>query len=84
MTHASEMLATIASTLGRRDISISSVLQHEPTGDAATEGLPAVITTHPAQEGNLRSALRVVDKLDCVKAPTVCIRMIEEHAERIG
>ena len=84
LADAPGVLATIAAALARRDISISSVLQHEPTGDAATGGLPAVITTHPAQEGNLRAALQEVDKLDCVKAPTVCIRMIEEHAERVG
>jgi homoserine dehydrogenase len=78
------VLARIASVLGDRDISISSVLQHEPTGDAETEGVPAVITTYGALEGNVRAALKEVDRLDCVKATSVCIRMVEEHPESLS
>ena len=77
------VLARIARVLGDRDISISSVLQHEPTGDARA-GVPVVITTHGALEGNVRAALKEVDRLDTVKASSVCVRMVEEHAESAG
>jgi homoserine dehydrogenase len=72
------VLAGIARIFGRRDISISSVLQHEPTGDAAVEGVPVVITTHDALEGNVRQALKELNRLESVKADCVCIRMVEE------
>jgi homoserine dehydrogenase len=77
------VLAAIASILGKTQISISSVLQHEPAGDVETEGIPVVITTHLAAEGGLRKALAEVNRLEAVKAPCVCIRMVEEHPERV-
>ncbi len=76
------VLAQIARILGERDISISSVLQHEPAGDVEAEGVPAVITTHAAMEGSVRAALKEVDRLDTVKASSICIRMVEEHSEQ--
>ncbi len=78
------VLASIARILGDRDISISSVLQHEPTGDVEAEGVPVVVTTYRALEGNVREALKQVDRLDAIKAASVCIRMIEEHPESQG
>ncbi len=77
------VLAAIASILAKTQISISSVLQHEPAGDVETEGIPVVITTHLAAEGGLRKALAEVSRLKAVKAPCVCIRMVEEHPERV-
>ena len=77
------VLAAIASILGKARISISSVLQHEPAGDVETEGVPVVITTHLAAEGGLRGALAEVNRLKAVKSPCVCIRMAEEHPERV-
>jgi homoserine dehydrogenase len=74
------VLATIARILGDRDISISSVLQREASQGGAA-GVPVVITTHRAREGNVRSALAEVDRMDSVKAKAVCIRMVEEHHE---
>ncbi len=76
------VLGTIANVLGDRKISISSVLQHEPVGDADSQGVPVVITTHPALEGSLRAALNVINNHPTVKAPCVCIRMVDEHPER--
>ena len=77
------VLAAIASILGKTQISISSVLQHEPAGDIETEGIPVVITTHLAAEGGLRKALAEVNRLKAIKSPCVCIRMVEEHPERV-
>ncbi len=76
-------LGTIANVLGDRGISIFSVLQHEAVGDVETAGVPIVITTHPAKEGSLTAALAVINNHPTVKSPCVCIRMVDEHPERV-
>jgi len=76
------VLAQIAAILGRRDISISSVLQHEPPGGKLTETVPVVITTDKALEGDVRKALEEVDVLEVIKAETVCIPIVDEHPEQ--
>jgi len=76
-------LGTIANVLGDRGISIFSVLQHEAVGDVDTEGVPVVITTHLAKEGPLKAALAVINNHPTVKSPCVCIRMVDEHPERV-
>jgi len=75
------VLAQIAAILGRRDISISSVLQHEPPTGSATDAVPVVITTYKALEGNVSQALAEVDALETIKARTVCIPIVEEYPE---
>jgi len=84
------VLAQVARVLGARDISIRSVLQHEAPGcdqaDAPVSadpsaGVPVVITTHRAGEGDVRRALAELDALDCIKAPGVCLGIVDERAE---
>ncbi len=77
------VFARIANILGDHDISIASLLQHEPT-DADDAGVPVVITTHDAAEGNVRAALNEVNRLDVIKQPCVCIHMVAEHPEQTG
>jgi homoserine dehydrogenase len=78
------VLAQIATILGQHEISISSVLQHERDKSGPTEnGVPVVITTHLAQEGNLRKALEKVNALPAIRAKTVCIGIVEEHPEQV-
>jgi len=77
------VLAAIANVLGNHQISISSVLQHEGVGDVETKGVPLVITTYQALEGALRAALNIINNHPTVKAPCVCIRMVDEHPERL-
>ena len=77
------VLAQIASILGRRDISISSVLQHEPPGGKLAETVPVVITTDRALEGHVRKALEEVDALEVIKAETICIPIVDEHPEQL-
>ena len=74
------VLAKIADVFGRHQISISSVLQHDPHAKAAA-GVPVVITTYEAVEGNIEKARKEIDGLDAVKADTVVIRIVEEHTE---
>ena len=88
------VLAQIARSLGDRDISISSVLQHEPPdgGEPQTparvggpaRGVPVVVTTHPALEANIRAALDELSARKVVKMPAVCIRLVDEHEEHNG
>ncbi len=76
------VLAQVAAVLGRHRISIRSVLQHEPLGSAdEAAGVPVVITTHQAVEGNVRAALGEVDALGVIKAPSVCIGIVDEYPE---
>ena len=76
------VFARIAAVLGEENIGISSVLQHE-TGENETDGVPVVITTHRAMEGNVRKALAGIDALDVIKAGSVCIGIVDEHPEQI-
>ena len=72
----------IAAILGKHDISITSVLQQEPNHPAA-QGVPVIITTHQAQEGNVRNAVAEIDALDVVTTPSVCIGIVEEYPEEL-
>ncbi|MCK4600912.1 MAG: homoserine dehydrogenase, partial [Phycisphaerae bacterium] len=78
------VFAKIAAILGRCDISISSVLQHEvPAGENVSMGVPVVITTHRAQEGNVRRAMDEVDALEDIKAKSICIGIVDEYPEQL-
>jgi homoserine dehydrogenase len=76
------VMARLATILGEHDISISSVLQHEPPTGSAGYGIPVVVTTYGAIEGDVRKAVADIDAMDCVKARTVCIGIVDEHPER--
>jgi homoserine dehydrogenase len=68
------VLAEIAGILGRHDISIASVIQHE-TGEDTDGVVPLVIMTHTAPEGALIEALEVINGLSCVCGPIVRMRV---------
>jgi homoserine dehydrogenase len=74
------VLARIADKFGKYHISISSVLQKEiPEESTIEEGVPVIITTHPAEEGSIIRALAEVDKLDVIKTKSICITILDEH-----
>ena len=78
------VLATLADVLGKRDISIRSVLQHElPPGSDPARGVPVVITTHHALEGDVRSALAAAKAIDAIKARIICVGIVDEHPEQL-
>jgi len=66
------VLAQIAGCLGRHGISILSVVQKEARG---SQGVPIVMMTDVASEGAFRQAVSEIDRLDCIQAPTVWIRV---------
>ena len=61
------VFADIAATLRDHHISLETVVQrgHEPG-----QAVPVILTTHPAQENNMRSALATLDAMDTVLSPT--------------
>jgi homoserine dehydrogenase len=66
------VLAQIAGCLGRHGISILSVVQKEARG---SRGVPIVMMTDSAQEAAFRKAIGEIDRLGCILAPTVWIRV---------
>lgn len=64
--------AEIASVLGANDISIASVLQKE---ERVGKHVPVVIVTHCAKECMVDEAIRKIDGMDVVGAPTVTLRI---------
>ena len=68
------VLAKIAGILGRQQISIASVIQHE-SGEEADDVVPLVIMTHTAPEGAMTTAIREIDGLSFVRPGTVRMRV---------
>lgn len=72
------VISALTKVLGDHGISIASVIQHDPGDDAPPDApVPLVIMTHLAIEGDLNAALRAVDRLDVVHAPSVCLGVEE-------
>jgi homoserine dehydrogenase len=71
------VLAEIAGKLGKRKISIASVIQHEPQEAGNQNIVPLVIMTHAASEGAARRAVEEIDSLDCVRAGSVRMRVLD-------
>jgi homoserine dehydrogenase len=72
------VMAQVAHALGKQGISLSAILQRE-THDS--QYVPVVITTHLATEGAVKAALKVIDTLPTIQAPTACLRVIEQPTE---
>ncbi|MBL7069167.1 MAG: homoserine dehydrogenase [Candidatus Omnitrophica bacterium] len=66
------VLAAISNILARHRISIASVKQVERKSQRI---VPIVMLTHDANESSLRAALKRIDKLSCIKANTVAIKI---------
>jgi homoserine dehydrogenase len=72
------VLARIATVLGAHDISIASVIQHDPGYDDPDDtAVPLVIMTHTAVEAEMTAALQEIDRLESVGAPSVCLGVEE-------
>ena len=63
------VLAQVTTVLGKHNISIASVLQHEPL---LTDGIvPLIIMTHETSEGDAARACEEIDNLPPVRGETV-------------
>ena len=67
------VIAQISRAIASSDIGLSSVVQPESHGDS--ELVDLMLVTHPAPFGAMRSALAEIEKLDCVGAPPVMMRV---------
>jgi len=68
------VLGDIAGILGENDISIASVIQKKENPE---KSVPIVMLTHQAMEKKVQKALKLIDKLNLIKKPTVTIRVEE-------
>jgi homoserine dehydrogenase len=72
------VLGQIAGVLGKHQVSIASVIQHEPgEPEAEIAGVPLVIMTHTAREGAAQAAIEEIDGLPCVSPPSVRMRVLD-------
>ncbi|HEY2413094.1 MAG TPA: homoserine dehydrogenase [Pirellulaceae bacterium] len=71
------VLAEIAGVLGKHQISIASVIQHEPSGDGTGRVVPLVIMTQQAKEGAAQAAVAEMDGLKCVRPGSVRMRVLD-------
>lgn len=72
------VMADITDVLGRNNISLASVIQHEApevdeTAQDHTAPVPLVIMTHRAIEGNMRVARDELEQLACLRSSMVCM-----------
>jgi homoserine dehydrogenase len=68
------VLAEIAGQLGKQNISIASVIQHEAEG--ASQGVvPLVIMTHNTTEGAVCRAVEAIDRLQFMRGPSARMRV---------
>jgi homoserine dehydrogenase len=68
------VLAEIAGALGKQDISIASVIQHE--AENGNRGVvPLVIMTHNTTEGAVSRALRAIEQMPFLRGPSVRMRV---------
>lgn len=74
-------MARIAQVLADEGISIASLVQHAPEGSAGDSGVPVVATTHVTRDDIVHRAVDVMNALDVVRGPVVCIPAIEERPE---
>lgn len=74
------VMAQITSILGQENLSISSIIQHEPDPDSSsqeTQPVKLVIMTHEAPEGAARTAVHRITQLPVVTGKAVRMRVLE-------
>jgi len=69
------VMAQIAGVLGRHDISIASVYQHD--NDLHDGIVPVVFVTKQTTEAAAKSAIQEIEKLECVKTNSERLRILE-------
>jgi homoserine dehydrogenase len=67
------VMADIAGILGKHQISIASLIQHENEDQASS--VPLIIMTHSAPEGAMQNALKAIEVLSSVHPGTVKMRI---------
>ncbi|QDV57256.1 Homoserine dehydrogenase [Rosistilla oblonga] len=75
VTDSPGVLGEITGVLGRHQVSIASVIQHEPASDGTNDVVPLVIMTHSAPEGAAGRAANEIENLDCVVGKVIRLRV---------
>ena len=68
------IMSEITGILGRHNISIASVIQHE-TEEESSGIVPLIIMTHQASEGAMTEVIEAVNRLGCVRPGIVRMRV---------
>ena len=76
------VMAKITTVLGEEQLSISSIIQHEPDPRASESAVQLVIMTHEAPEGAARKAVERIMRLPVVSGDSVRMRVMEERRSR--
>jgi homoserine dehydrogenase len=71
------VMAQIAGVLGAHNVSIASIIQHQPDPDGDGSMVPMVIMTHMTTEGATRTAVEEIDRLPCVLRDSVRMRVLD-------
>jgi homoserine dehydrogenase len=71
------VLAEIAGALGRNQISIASVIQHEPDPNDPEQIVPLVVMTHQASEKAMRMAMQEINQFTTVRGEGVRLRVLD-------
>jgi len=74
-------MARIAGVLADEGINIASLVQHAPEAGAESRGVPVVATTHVTRDSAVHRAVDVMNAMDVVRGPVVCIPAMEEPME---
>jgi homoserine dehydrogenase len=70
------VLAEIAGALGKDNISIASVIQHDAE-DESRAVVPLVIMTHNTTEGAVRRAIAAIERMSFLRGASVRMRVRE-------
>jgi homoserine dehydrogenase len=70
------VLSAISGVLAKHDISIEAVIQKGRQAEA-DEPVPIVMLTHEAREKSVADALKAIDRLEVIAAPTAMLRVEE-------
>ena len=66
------VIGQIAMILGQHQISIASIIQHDPERDASPDApVSLILMTHAAKESAIHHAIAEIDRLDVVKSPSI-------------
>jgi len=71
------VIADITSVLGKHEISIASVIQHEAPEDGQDDVVPLVMMTHKTTEGATVDALKEIDQLPCAAGKSIRMRVLD-------
>jgi homoserine dehydrogenase len=74
------VMAAVATILGKYQVSISAILQHESDLNHP-DFVPIVITTHTAREGDVQAALAEINGLSVIRPSSACLRIIDQPKE---